>query len=90
MNLQAEKKTPQLLAPHRTELIVSDGDGYRGYKPSLNDYFPNPIYNDKLNKGAIESRIVINKFSKAVNMIATLQNLTTLNKKMAQQKTYSC
>ena len=29
--LKAEKKTPRYPAPHRTELIVPDGDGYRRY-----------------------------------------------------------
>ena len=78
MSLQAEKKTPQPAPPNRTELIIPDGEGFRGYNPAENDYFPDPIYYDKFVKTQVEIQVMVDKFSKAVNMIATLKKLIIL------------
>ena len=59
--------------------MENPGDGYPGYDPANDTYFKKPVYNDKLELYSIESRVFIDKFSKAVKMIATLQNITKLN-----------
>ena len=72
--------------PHRQELIIQLGEGFFGYDPTKQDWSEDPIQNDKFEVHSIKSKVVVDKFSSAVNLISTLTNLIKLFKENGATK----
>ena len=78
---QQVRGTAVTYTPHRDEWIIQQGEGCYGFNPIIQNWFEEPIFNDKFNKYHINSRIVVDKFSGAMSLISTLQNIIDLIEK---------